>query len=99
MSNSNWGNTATALRTLVKSNIGLKGTKTFGGGFFRKMLSGIFHRVHKKTIVESSLVKLYPAIYWKRGPSQVFSDEFWKIFQNSYSLEQWQKGAPWRNSS
>ena len=46
--NCNWGNTATALRTLVKSNIGLKGTKTFGGGFFRKMLSGIFHKVHKK---------------------------------------------------
>ena len=78
-----WINTVTSFRTQIKSHKGLKGTVVFARRCFTIEL--IWKNIHLKETVKKSFFQLGHnlQLYWKRIPSQLFSDGFRKTFHNT----------------
>ena len=81
-----WINTMTSFRTQVKSHKGLKGAVVFTWRCFTiKLIWKISQNIHSKETVMKSFFQLSHnlQLYWKRTPSQLFSDEICKILFNT----------------
>ena len=71
------------LKTLVKSCKGLKGTEAFAQIWVEKNWSRKFHKIQPKETVIMSFFTQVASCNLNRTSSQLFSDVFCKIFQNT----------------
>ena len=78
-----WINTVTSFRTQLKSHKDLKGAVVFTRRCFTiKLIWKIPQNIHSKETVMKYFFQLNrnQQLYWKRTPSQLFSDNFRKSF-------------------
>ena len=96
VSNFTLRNTVPSSRTLVKCHKDLKGTEGFARSCFRKKL---IWKVSQKITTKETIMKSFFQLrhnlqrHWKRTQSQLFSDDFWKDFQNTVLYQNTGKGT------
>ena len=96
VSNFTLRNTVPSSRTLVKCHKDLKGTEGFARSCFRKKL---IWKVSQKITTKETIMKSFFQLrhnlqrHWKRTQSQLFSDDFWKDFQNTVLYRNIGKGT------